>query len=281
MYAPLRDTELVNAAVETQRRVRDANREAYDGLTENGPGPFMVLLPGRTADHVADFYDEMDPLPWADTCEDIHLDPDDPVVTHLVEQADRYTDGALLVESDGRIHPYTVELEPDVRLEDRYEEGWGTKTRAALNMSGVALPARYARDLDAIRRFEPDLDEHVDAPVNGRVWTEKSGEYGDVISVATSAKTGQVNVFDRGRRVAVSRPVEPSRDLDDVWQVVRDRAADRGGPDADATPLTVAEQYDSPVRDRLRIEDIVETDDRAVFPSWRAGDATHGEAAED
>lgn len=267
MFEPLRDTELVTAVEDVQRQVRDGNRDAYDGLTENGPGTFMVVLPGRTAGSIADQYDVMDPLPWADTGDVVSVDPDDPAVPYLVQQADRYTDGALLVEGDGRIYPYTVELEPAVRLEDRYEDGWGTKTRAALNMSAVRLSRGGPTELDYLRRFPESQHGHVDAAVRGGVWEVTSGEYGDIVSVTTSSKTGQVSVFDRGRMVRHAPPVEPSRDLDDIWDVVRAEAAERA-PTGGLSAFTVADQYVAGDRhDRNRIEDLLDPADRDAIVS--------------
>lgn len=254
---PILERELVERTKRIAEGVRDRREDRYDGMTESGPGPFFALVPGRPADRLADHYDEMDPLPWADSDEEFELDPADPETYAWIEKIDRYTDGAILVGGDGRVHPYTVHLDPPESRGEGYEEGWGTKTRTALDISATDLPDLPETELDYLREFPGAYDGHVDAPVEGGVWDTRSHAYGDVVAVTISSKNGQGNLFDRGRSEVFLDPARTSRDLDEVWdemaqEIERSREAEVGPP-------VIAEQYtvDDPST-RTRVEAIVD-----------------------
>ncbi|MDY6773672.1 MAG: hypothetical protein SVS85_00605, partial [Candidatus Nanohaloarchaea archaeon] len=230
MYDILPDGTLVDQVVRVESEIRRRNSGLYDGRSENGPGTFIVAVPGNPPEALADRYDEMDPLPWYEEqdapVDQVYLNPDvpdpdlpsDTDVYDLFELIDRVTDGAILVGGNGRVHHHTVELQPDADLEDRYEPGWGTKTRAALDISATDLGGRRS-DLPYIRTFDDALAGHVDAPVTGEVWQDRRDAFdGDVIAVATSSKTGEINLFDDGRRHQRYGPVEPSREM---WERLR------------------------------------------------------------
>ncbi len=206
---------LVRTVEAVHLTVRDAHEDRYDGATERGPGPFSVVTPHRTASYVDDYYDRMDRLPWAlDHPADLSavtLDDDRPMET-LFTKVDAYTDGALLIEGDGTVYDHTVELTPDVAVEEAYEEGWGTKTRAALNISAVDIPDSYTPETPYLQEQFPELDD----PRPYRPWQDSP--YGDIVAITTSSTTGTTRVFDDGAVVRKHDGVVEPRDMDAVWQ---------------------------------------------------------------
>lgn len=221
--------ELLVGEVEAiHRAVRDRTRDAYDGMTERGPGPFSVVVPGRAADDIEAYWDEMDPLPWAEEHPvdhpDVYLDTYEGDIVDLFEHIDRYTDGAVLVEGDGRIHPYTVELTPDVTVEEEYEDGYGTKMRTALNVSALDVEPDRRGSLTTLRDYLPE--RYWDAvQAADHVWDATEG-YSDVVAIATASATGETRVFDDGMLIRRHSGVTPARDMAALWEHALDTGTD-------------------------------------------------------
>ncbi len=207
----LEDHELVERAEEFQHTISDEKRDDYDGVTESGYGLFMVLLPGRTFHDFDGYFDEMDRIATGQRL----LDPEDQSMYDWLVDVDRLTDGAVLVDGDGRIYPYTVEVEPGERYSDRYEEGWGTKHRNALNISAVDLES--SRELERLREFPDAQFGAVDSTVSGELWEENEA-YGDVVSIVVSSTTGEISVFDRGERAGGRGPIQEARERENVLE---------------------------------------------------------------
>lgn len=267
MDTPLLGEELVDRAKRISRGVRQRRSDRYDGMTESGPGPFFALVPGRDAEALEPHYDEMDPLPPAldDDMSSLSLDPADPEVYSWIEKIDRYTDGAILVSGDGTIHDYTVQLDPPTESEEGYEPGWGTKTRTAIDISTTDLGDRPPTEPDYLRAFPESYEGHVDAPVDGEVWVDESGTYGDVVTVTVSAKNGQIDLFDRGHVHPVADPLRASRALPELWDTMRDEI--ESSRETDRIPAeTVGDSYlaDGSVG-RRTFEDVVENTDIEAF----------------
>lgn len=212
----VRTTEAIHLAV------RDRYEDVYDGVTEKGAGPFSVVVPGHSAAYVDDYIDPMDALPWADEHPvdhpDVYLDTQDDL-DRLFQKIDAYTDGAVLIEGDGRIYPYTVQLTPDVTVEEGYEEGWGTKTRTALDVSAVDVDEPRVPELPYVKKYFPDEYRRLTTAAD-HVWDAEDNPYGDIVSIATSSATGGTRVFSGGEPVRHHDGVIEKRDMDAIWERV-------------------------------------------------------------
>lgn len=224
-----RPEALVRAVESVHLAVRDRDEDVYDGVTERGAGPFSVVVPGHPADRMEAYWDEMDPLPWADDHPvdhaEVYLDTYDGDLAGLFETIDAYTDGAVMVEGDGRVYPYTVELSPDVSVEEAYEPGYGTKTRTALNISAVDVEPDTIDELAYVKEYFPDRYRELTTAAD-RVWDTDADGYGDVVAVATSSSTGETRVFDDGALRRHHTGVVEKRDTEALWENVLDTVED-------------------------------------------------------
>lgn len=229
MRAVRQPAELVRAVEDIHTAVCDREQQRYDGVTERGAGPFSIVVPGRAAASIDAYWDAMDPLPWADEHaldhEDVYIGRYDGDIASLFENIDEYTDGAVLIEGDGRIYPYTVELTPDVAVEEAYEDGYGMKMRTALNISAVDVEQHWRGGLSSLQEYFPDQWRDVVATADP-VWDPDEDGYGDVVALATSSSTGETRVFDDGRVVRRHAGVVDSRNTETIWEHVLDDVPD-------------------------------------------------------
>lgn len=228
MDVPLPQTELVEQVEDVADSLREYSSKDYDGVTESGAGPLFVVLPGRSMEVFEDHVEEMDPLPWADVPQSVYLDDYDEDLIRILYEVDRYTDGAILINGAGRISNYTYELEPDVKIPENYPEGSGTKLRAAVNSSAVELPEKYLDELPYAR--SSGIDEEIDSTVEGSIYVPRNGDYGDVVAVTVTSSRGRRYTFDEGEIAERTDPVQPSQDVSDLWQQLREEAVENDEP---------------------------------------------------
>lgn len=158
---------------------------------------------------------------------------DDPRLRMPVEFNDEYylplelidlsTEGSLLVDETGRIYPFTVELNPDVYLEDRHRPGEGTKTRNARNMSAVEQWDEEYSELETLRRFPEAQYGDVDSVVSGEVRGRSRRYPTDFFVLTLSSETGEIQGFAGGRRVMESRKVTDYTSPEEVWEEAKEQ----------------------------------------------------------